>query len=750
MNPDIDKLIVAAEVSGQVTEEDIQILEEIALKSKKLMDEKQQAMDALASEIEGAFVTRMGMRSQKEGEWTIAQELNKGQLAERRTAYMFPDNSEQRDANSRSQKYRVNIVRPKVDAVVSQIVSAQFGSGEKNWCLKPSAVPEIDTNVDPAIAVGQMEAVIEDQLEETNYVTEYKAGIEDMAVLGTIILKGPVNAGRLKKIWAQEMDPMTGEIVRKAQLVPEYIPCIKRVNPWFFFPDHTVTKIEDATDAIEVHPMSKRDLKRLVNHPGYFGDVISEVLENEPKDFRSSRLAPVQAFTNSELFKNKYLVLERHGPVDRDCLCRMGIDLPFSDERTTFWAEAWVVDGKLIRLELSNLETADSVPYAVDVWEEDPSSIFGFGLPLLVEDQQRISDGIWNAIVLNAKLTSGPQVGVNRAMVQPMKDGSHDIEPWKVWFVNEYGADIRQALQFTDIPSRQEELASVLNMAKGFADEEASIPPLLGGLEAPELSSGATGTAMVYKNATTMLHARSQSLDDRVTSRVIEWMYDWNMQYNRDETIKGDYEVDVRSSTAYLRQHMELINLEKLINQTSQNPELQKVVKIEEAVKAMVTNMQLPSKNLVRNAEEVQQYMQQMQQNQQPDPKMMEMQIKQQELELEKQKLALEEKKLMFDMTLNQERAQMDYLERQEANDARIAEAESSVIKEQLRRDQELTKFAARQQIDREKLLSDIQIKQRDQAIQEFKAGIAAEIDANKLAMQEKEMQLRRDTGQGI
>ena len=750
-NEDSVQMGVVISTPETVSEEDMQLLEELVAQAKAAQDEKQRAMDALAQEIEGAFIARQGARSTKEAEWTVSQDLHMGKLANSKVAYVFPETAEQRAENKRDgNKYRVNIVRPKVDAIVSNLVAAQFGGGEKNWSLQPSKVPEIDTNVDTTNAVKRMEDVIEDQLEETDYMRETKRAMEDMVILGTGILKGPVNAGKLKKIWAQEQDPETGQIVRRPQLTPEYVPCIKRVDPWFFFPDQTVTRIDDASDAIEVHPMSKRDLQRLLNHPGYIQEALTKVLEEAPRQFSHARLAPAKAFSNSDLFKDKYLVMERHGPVDQDCLCKMGIDLPFSNERTTYWAEVWVCNGTIIRIELSNLETADSVPYALDVWEEDPSSMFGFGLPLLVEDQQRISDGIWNAVVMNAKLTSGPQVGINRAMIQPMKDGSHDIEPWKVWAINEYGQNINQAIQFFDVPSRQEELAAVLQMAKGFADEEASIPPLLGGQESPQMTGGATGIAMIAKTSTSMLHARAESWDDNVTSKAIGWMYDWNMQYHPEEANKGDYEVDVRSSTSYLRQHMELINLEKLITQASQNPELSKVVKMDEAAKAMVSNMQLPSNKLIRTPEEIKQYEEQMQQNQPQDPKMMEMQIRQQELELEKEKLALEREKLQFEMQMGQQRAQMEYEERMEAGDARIAEANASVLKTQLQRDVAMIQLAARQEMDQAKLASQISIKDRDQQIKEFELGISTEIQANEQALTARELDLKAKLGTGI
>lgn len=749
--PDIEQLeeiVDAATESGMVSEEDIALLEAVMQAAKALADEKQKAKDSLASEIEGVLKNRMHHRGQKESEWTTARDLFMGKLGTSRNVYMYPESVEQR--GSPDTRIRVNIVRPKVEAVVSQLLSTQFGGGDKNWSLRTSKVPQTEDGVDPGAAISRMEDVIEDQLEQTEYARQCKMAMEDMAVLGTGVLKGPINSGKLKKVWIRQQDPMTGEIVRIPELTPEYIPCVKRVDPWFFYPDHTVARIEEANDAIQVHPMSKMELQKWLKHPAYDHEALEEVLSHGPKDFVAQRHSPPYTFLNSELFKDKYLVVERHGPIDRDCLCNMGVDLPFSDERHTYWGEVWVVNSKIIRIELSNLETADSVPYAVDVWEEDPSSIFGFGLPLLVEDQQKVAEGMWGVLVDNAKVSSGPQVGINRALIQPMKDGSHDIVPWKVWSINDYSANISQALQFHEVPNRQNELAAVLEMAKAFADEEASIPPLLGGMEAPQLTAGATGAAMVYKQATSMLHARAEQWDDNITKRVIGWVYDWNMQYGKDEAAKGDFEVDVRSSTSYLRQHMELINLEKLLAQAAQNPEVDACVKTDEIAKAIITNMQLPSAKLIRSSQEIAEYKQQKSQNQQPDPKMAAVEAKMKEVEAKMSMIGLEKQRLQFESTIAAHQAQMDQQALQESNDARIAEAQSKVLSEQLKRDTAMTQLAAKQGIEMAKVQADIQVKQRDQAIKEFELGIKTELDANKQALQREEMQLKRDTGSGV
>lgn len=731
------------------------ILEELERIAKVAEDEKRAAMDKVASDVEAQLRARMLQRAQKEAEWTTSRELFMGALGNPIRSRIFPSDEEKREAGGR-RKLRLNIIKPKVKTAVSQMIAAQFGGGEKNWTLLPSKRVEIDTNVDPQIAVKLMEDIIEDQLEATDYVRETKLSMYDMAVLGTGVMKGPINTGHLKKIWEQQQSVDANgnpTVIRVPTLVPEYIPCIKRVDLWMFFPDMTVSRIKDAEDAIEIHPMSKRDMQKLQKHPGYFGDVITEILAEGKKDFVTQVQLPPYSFLNSELFKDKFLVAERHGRLERDCLCKMGIDIPESDTKESFWAEVWVCNGKVIRLELSNLEATDCVPYAVDTWEEDPSSIFGFGLPLLNEDQQRVAEGMWDVIVENAKISSGPQVVIDKSLIEPNKDGRYDIEPWNVLLTKGFGVDVNQAIQFKEIPNVQQPLTNVLEMAKSFADEEAAIPLLAGGMEAPQMTSGATGLALIAKAGTSVLHEKAQQWDDNITGCVIQWMYDWNMQYGDDESAKGDFEVDVRSTTSYLRQHMEIVNLEKLIAQTSQNPELQKIIKLDQAARALVSNMQLPSNNLVRNAQEQQQWdqeQQQKQQNQPPDPQVLKAQADMARIEVEKEKIALERERLAWDREQGQLRAQMEYQAKQEANDARALEAASGLQQDQLRRDTAMITLAAKQGVEYDKIAADTKIKERDLAIKEFTAGAKLELDANKQALVKEELDLARSTGEGI
>ncbi len=119
-------------------------------------------------------------------------------------------------------------------------------------------------------------------------------------------------------------------------------------------------------------------------------------------------------------------------------------------------------------------------------------------------------------------------------------------------------------------------------------------------------------------------------------------------------------------------------------------------------------------------------------------------------IEVEKEKLALERERLQFQREQAYHQAQMQYAAKQEANDARVLEAQSGLARDQLKRDTALIQAGARQQVDYAKLQQDAQIKDRDMSIKEFMAGAELELEANSQALVNKELELKARTGSGI
>src|SRR5690606_31578677 len=223
----------------------------------------------------------------------------------------------------------------------------------------------------------------------------------------------------------------------------DYTPIITHVSPWFFYPDESVSDPSKIEDTIEVHPKSALELKKYMSHEGFDALAIEEVLEETPQDYISKNWTDFASLTetNTDVFKNKYLVLEYHGPITRTQLDQLGVDCSYDSVNDEYYGEVWVCQGKVIRLELASIEASFSCPYYVSPWEKDPSSVFGFGVPLMMEDAQRVVNEAWHMILDNTSISSGPQVAMHKDLIEPA-DGQWEMRPRQIWYLNDMQVDV--------------------------------------------------------------------------------------------------------------------------------------------------------------------------------------------------------------------------------------------------------------------------------------------------------------------
>lgn len=714
--------------------------ENLAAEEKKLEAEREVAFDMLARSIESKFFTRARQRGGKENQWRKSAELYLGNLSMQ--AFVESDQPFS-DATANSRPY-YNLVANKCDIAIAQSVDMQFAGGEKNWSLGPSRNSTDPAENDKARA---MEREIESQLEHCSYGRKVRRAIEDRVIYGSGVLKGPVNTGKLYTMYA----PLPGD---GATWVPQpavdHAPSIEWVNPWFFYPDDSVNEFDKVEDTVEVHPSSAFDLKKLMNHPGFIPESLQEVLKTPPEQYFNDSYADYGSITDSNpyLFKNKYMLLEYHGPITASELEKLSVEPPAYDPiDEQYYGEVWVCAGKVIRVELENIEASFEVPYALSTWKKDPASVFGFGSPLLMKDSQRVARETWRMILDNASLSSGPQVALHRTYVEP-QNGKWEMAPGKAWNLLDSSVDVEKAIQFFDVPNMTGNLLPILDKADQMAEQESMTPMIAGGLQGADIADSATGQLMMREASTTVLDFLSEDWDDNVTEKVIRRMYGWNMQYNPNPAIKGNYTIDVRTSTEYKNKQMFIRDMERLSMEAQQNPQLAMVINMEELTKARLAMMHLPTTAIVRTPEEVAAAQQAA--SQQPNPEAMKMQVEMEKINVDKGKLALEEKKLGFEQTLQQQREIMDHQERMEANQARMIEAQATVIRTQNEKEIQFLQLAQRMETDAERNRIMAQIAVMNDGTKRFQAQAAAEAKARDQLLTIEEMKIKNREGTGI
>lgn len=742
-------------------EEQELIMEALEAAEKKAREEREQLLETLAHDIEGKFKTRMSKRGVKEAQWLQALRLYLGSVASR-TDLINPDNPYQVTPVDRRPEF--NIVRTKCSVAIAQSISMQFSGGDKNWDLEVSPDPKDPLGNPMPVAEAQvacqaMEKVIEDQLLNCEYGAQSRLAIQDRVILGTGILKGPINALHNRKKYRAVGAGGNGNIVMQAQIEQINEPSVVRVNPWFFFPDDTVIDISMATDAIEVHPMSAAKLASLANSPqsGFseYKDVIFEILKSPPKDWSSGEsFTQFTALTAmQETFKNKYSVLEYHGPIEKTTLDTLGVEPTYESPNSIYHGEVWVCNGKVIRLQLAYTDGCYEVPYCVCPWEADPASIFGIGVPIMVADQQLVINETYKMLLDNCAVSSGPQVVMHRDLIEPADARGHPsdwyLKPNKVWFYKDFGdTDVKKAVEFFTPDNTTESLMNVINLARQLAEEESEVPLMQAGLMSNQVVQSATGAQIQSQSSTVVIEYKNEMWDDQITSKVIRWIHDWNWENNTSRPeIFGDFEIDVKSSSEYRARQIHITNLEKLSVEASQNPTMGDIIKMHNLAKSRLALMQLPTADIVKSEEEIAKDLEA--KSQQPDPVMMELEIKKQQADVAAGKLELERQRLEFEYQVQQQREAWEHEEKMSANYARIQESYAQVIAEETRRQTELIKLAQSEKTEAAWVMTELKKASMQDSREKFLAGLDYASKLREQMLAKEEIKLKKQTGSG-
>lgn len=719
---------------------------EAALYDSKADEERKELLNELAKRIERRFESRVVERVHKESEWRYAQSLYDSPLSS-----IKPANGSRPFEDSEIAKRRPvpNIVRTKCDTAIANSVSMQFAAGEKNWDLFPAA-----NTTDPAVvqACRLMEKEIQTQLSHTKYALHCRRAIEERVILGTGVIKGPVNTGKLKVTY-RKLDDNTWV----PDVTSDKSPALEWVSVWRLYPDMSVTDFKDCSDVIELHPMTPLELASYRKHPGFDKEAIDDILRGEdrggigikPSTYNEQFAGITSGIWKDSpyLYPSRYQVLEYHGPVTYDELCKLGIEPTYTSPTMEYYGEVWVCCGKVIRMELENIEGFYETPYSLAVWKRDPTSLFGFGHPLLLADPQRVTTSAYHMILDNASLTSGPQVALYRKYIQPV-DGNYNISPNKVWMLTDPSVPVDHAIKFFTPTNVIANIMPVLELARQFGDEESATSLIAAGLQSPQNGESATGQLIMQHSSTTLLDFLAEEWDDQVTEKVIRRYHAWNMQYNPKPEIKGDYVIDVKSATEYKNKQMYIRDMERLSMEASQNPTVAMAVNMDELITARLSMMHLPSNRIVRTKEEF--LAAQQAQQQQPDISMLELTLKQEELKQLSRKIDLEQGRVNFEINQQQQREQWEHEEKMGSNKAREMEAQAQVLKARSEAQIEMLKLAAKDREYMAKLNADVEMKELSERSRIFLKSMEEERKRDGMLLTAEELRLKALTGSGI
>lgn len=449
----------------------------------------------------------------------------------------------------------LNITRPYVDAAASRVADMLLPVDDPCWSIKPTPIAEIDAATSAQMqtlgmdweamqaqiqasaeaSAKLMETAIADALTECNWHGETRAVIEDAARIGVGILKGPVPVKRTSKKWIVQNGGS------QLQMVDEIVPGSTRVDPWNFFPDPSCgERVSNGGYVFERSYLTPKQLRDMRDMPGCSREAIDEVLKQGPKQL-TAREAGDGTYVP---MLGQYEMWTYYGVVAQKDALAAGMQI--NDETPVLHAMALIVNDTLIKLTINPLDTGD-YPYDVLSWQRRPGVPWGMGIARHIRTPQRMLNAASRAMMDNAGMTAAPQIVLGNGITPA--DGKMEIRGRKLWKADAEVVDVRQAFYAFVPDSHQREFQAIIDFALELAERTTGMPLLLQGQQG-ESSKTLGGMQLLQNNASGTLRRLAKRFDDYMTEPHIRRYYAWMMQYSERSDIKGDFQVDVRASSA--------------------------------------------------------------------------------------------------------------------------------------------------------------------------------------------------------
>jgi len=476
----------------------------------------------------------------------------------------------------------IGLTRQKTNAAEARISDILLPTDDRNWGIKPTPKPKLmamsrDTQMAGDKETGQplmnpdtgeplamrdiaraamktareksdaMQLEIEDQLVECDYNGELRKVLHNSARLGTGVIKGPIVTNRTRKAWQPYKD-MEGNTIHQLDIVNEVTPASFSVDPRNIWPDPGCgDSIHNGKGIYEREQLTSRQVRDLAKQPGFMKGQLRKVLEEGPK--KSATFQELKDDDQRDIARDVYEMWSYWGEVDHDDLEAAGLKMGEKDELRAVSACVVMINSTIVKAFLNPLEGGD-LPYDFYVWERVSDSVWGYGIPYLMRAQQKVLNAAWRQMMDNAGVSSGPQIIVKAGAIQPA-DKQWQISARKIWFATDEVDDVRKAFTAVEFNSHQAELSGIIKMAMELADMETGVPVIMQG-EKGAAPDTVGGMQMLMNSANVVLRRLVKQFDDMVTRPHIRRYYDYNMMYNEDEEIKGDFSIDARGSSALL------------------------------------------------------------------------------------------------------------------------------------------------------------------------------------------------------
>ncbi len=429
------------------------------------------------------------------------------------------------------------------------------------------------------VAAKKMEKKIHDQLQESGASKHLRSMAFEMALLGTGVMKGPFAVDKEYPNWNEN-----GEYEPLVKTVPE----CGNVSVWNFYPDPEATSMDDAEYVVERHKMSRNQLRALKGRPYFRDEAIETAIAQSPDYVRKHwemKMEDDDTLSESE----RWEVLEFWGFVDTDILEENGVKIPRElKDLVEVSCNIWICNGEVLRMVLNPFKPA-RIPYYATPYEHNPYSFFGVGIAENMDDTQTLMNGFMRMAIDNAALSGNLIIELDETNLVPGQDMS--VYPGKVF--RRQGGAPGQAIFGTKFPNVAQENMQLFDKARVLADESTGFPSFAHGQTGVSgVGRTASGISMLMSAANGSIRSVVKNVDDYLLGPLGKAFFSFNMQFDFDESIKGDLEVKASGTESLMSNEVRSQRLMQFL-QVASNPMLAPFAKMDYIIREIAKSMDL-------------------------------------------------------------------------------------------------------------------------------------------------------------
>ena len=488
----------------------------------------------------------------------------------------------------------VNLSAMKAGVVQSYLAESLIQAGQLPWTIQPTPVPDLSDSGELMVAQSVQQSVeqgfrgdlrslvyslkseaarkelehaqdiadnmmklITDQCAEGGWNRAMFGFINNFCVYPYAVLAGPIPTRRVRMQWS-------GETLRpKYETFYEF----KSISPWDFWWSPDSPDTQRGTGIFIRQRWTRQQLLDAAKMTSYIGENIIKVLDDSNRNgFRYHWISNNPEQTDSQVLSwrdndTTIDVLIHWGYFSGRELTKYGI--PGLEDDEFYNAMVTMCGRHIIQVLVEKNPTLNKRPVFTASFYTTQDRIPGESIPQRLRDVERCYETCLRYLISNAYYGSAPITEADYARVSKyMSDEDIGrIIPGSMYFSDPELGNATPAFKYYSLPNNMAAFQNALVYFMDLADRVTNIPAALHGTAQ---GSGANrtfrGAAMLQSNAVKAIQSAVFNIDEFVYKPLGELLYNYNMVYSKDQTVKGDCKIMARGVTALLQKETDRQN----------------------------------------------------------------------------------------------------------------------------------------------------------------------------------------------